>query len=133
MGPLTRSVRDAAVTLNAIAGHDPRDDTSSRAPVGDYLPPSRNASIRGVRIGVPENFYFDRLDPEVEAAVRAMARVAETLGARGGARASARHRRAERRRPRHPAGGSLRADGALPRRAATISAPTCWRCSTRAA
>ena len=69
MGPLTRSVRDAAVVLNVIAGFDPRDDTSSRRPVENYLP-APGAGIRGVRIGVPENFYFDHLDQEVDAAVR---------------------------------------------------------------
>ena len=55
-------------------------DTSSRHPVDQYLP-EPNPSIRGVRVGVPENFYYDRLDPDVEAAVRAMARTAASLGA----------------------------------------------------
>jgi len=81
MGPLVRSVRDAAVTLNAIAGRDPRDDSSSRQPVADYLPPPE-VTLDGVRIGLPENFYFERLDPAADQAVRAMARVAESLGAR---------------------------------------------------
>ncbi|MCX6638637.1 MAG: amidase, partial [Acidobacteria bacterium] len=81
MGPLARSVRDAAATLNLIAGHDPRDDSSSRQPVRDYLPPPE-AGLTGVRIGLPENFFFERLDAAVDAAVRAMARLAESLGAR---------------------------------------------------
>jgi aspartyl-tRNA(Asn)/glutamyl-tRNA(Gln) amidotransferase subunit A len=81
MGPLTRTVRDAALTLNAIAGYDPREETSSREPVADSLPAPR-VSIRDVRIGLPENFYFEKLDPEVEQAVRNMAEVAERLGAR---------------------------------------------------
>ena len=80
MGPLARTARDAAVTLQAIAGFDTRDETSSREPVDNYLP-AENCSIRGVRIGLPENFYFDRLDPEVDSAVRRMAANAETLGA----------------------------------------------------
>jgi len=80
MGPLTRSVRDAAVTLQALAGFDPRDDTSSREPVPVYLPPE-DPSLNGVRIGLPENFYFDRLQPEVAAAVRRMVGTAESLGA----------------------------------------------------
>ena len=80
MGPLARSVRDAAVVLNAIAGRDSRDDTSSRRAVEDYVP-EEEPSIRGVRVGVPENFYFDRLDEDVEAAVRGMAAKAEALGA----------------------------------------------------
>lgn len=81
MGPLTRSARDAALTLQAIAGFDPRDETSAQVPVGDYLPPA-GCSVHDVRIGLPENFYFDRLDPDVDAAVRGMAAKAESLGAR---------------------------------------------------
>jgi aspartyl-tRNA(Asn)/glutamyl-tRNA(Gln) amidotransferase subunit A len=80
MGPLARSVRDAAMVLNAIAGHDPRDEASSRRPVEDYAPPA-GVSIGGVRVGVPENFYFDRLDPDVESGVRGLLRLAATLGA----------------------------------------------------
>jgi aspartyl-tRNA(Asn)/glutamyl-tRNA(Gln) amidotransferase subunit A len=81
MGPLTRSVRDAAVTLAAIAGFDPRDETSSQEPVGPYLP-APDCSIRNVRIGLPQNFYLERLDPDVDMAVRRMAATAESLGAR---------------------------------------------------
>ncbi|PYT23039.1 MAG: Asp-tRNA(Asn)/Glu-tRNA(Gln) amidotransferase GatCAB subunit A [Acidobacteria bacterium] len=81
MGPLTRSARDAAVVLEAIAGCDPRDDTSSREPVGDYVPET-GCSIREVRIGLPQNFYLERLDADVDVAVRKMAATAESLGAR---------------------------------------------------
>jgi Asp-tRNA(Asn)/Glu-tRNA(Gln) amidotransferase A subunit family amidase len=81
MGPLARSVRDAAATLNLIAGHDARDDSSSLEPVRDYMP-LPEADLTGVRIGLPENFFFERLDPAVDAAVRAMARAAGSLGAR---------------------------------------------------
>lgn len=80
MGPLTRTVRDAAVVLQALAGRDERDETSSHAPVDTYLPPA-GVSIRGLRVGVPENFYFDRVEPEVAAAVRKMVELAESLGA----------------------------------------------------
>jgi len=80
MGPLTRSVRDAAVVLEALAGHDPRDETSSRRPVGRYVPET-GCSIRGLRIGLPENFFLDRIDPAVDAAVRGMAETAARLGA----------------------------------------------------
>jgi aspartyl-tRNA(Asn)/glutamyl-tRNA(Gln) amidotransferase subunit A len=81
MGPLARSVRDAAAVLNAIAGFDPRDESSSRAPVPDFVPPEE-VSIAGVRIGVPENYYFDAVDETVARAVRSAAKAAETLGAR---------------------------------------------------
>ena len=80
MGPLTRSVRDAGAVLNGIAGYDPRDETSSRRPVENYVP-DIEPSIRGLRIGLPENFYFERLDPDVDAAVRAAFHAAESYGA----------------------------------------------------
>jgi aspartyl-tRNA(Asn)/glutamyl-tRNA(Gln) amidotransferase subunit A len=80
VGPLTNSVRDAAIMLNAIAGHDPADDSSSRHPVVDFVPDD-HGSVRGLRIGFPENFYFERLDADVEMGVRgALARL-ESLGA----------------------------------------------------
>jgi aspartyl-tRNA(Asn)/glutamyl-tRNA(Gln) amidotransferase subunit A len=81
MGPLTRSVRDAAVTLEALAGYDGRDDTSSRRPVEGYTP-EPGCSIAGLRVGLAENFYCERLQPEVAAAVRGAAGRAESLGAR---------------------------------------------------
>ena len=81
MGPLARSARDAAVVLDAIAGYDRRDDTSSRRPVDAYVP-EEQPSLAGLRIGVPQNFYFDRVDPEVAASVQAMVQRAEALGAR---------------------------------------------------
>jgi aspartyl-tRNA(Asn)/glutamyl-tRNA(Gln) amidotransferase subunit A len=80
MGPLTRSVRDAAIVMNAIAGYDRRDPASSRRPVVDYIP-EEGCSIRGVRIGFPENFFFDRLDLDVESGVRGAIARAESLGA----------------------------------------------------
>jgi aspartyl-tRNA(Asn)/glutamyl-tRNA(Gln) amidotransferase subunit A len=80
MGPLTRSVRDAGAALNAIAGYDPRDSSSSRRPVDNYVP-EPEPSLHAVRIGLPENFYFERLDPAVDAAVRNALRKAESLGA----------------------------------------------------
>jgi len=80
MGPLTRTVRDAALVLNSIAGYDRRDGTSSRRPVVDFVPED-GCGIRGVRIGVPRNFFFERLDADVESSVRAAIASAESLGA----------------------------------------------------
>jgi aspartyl-tRNA(Asn)/glutamyl-tRNA(Gln) amidotransferase subunit A len=80
MGPLTRSVRDAAIFLNAIAGRDRRDQTSSRRPVIDFVP-EEGCSLRGMRIGFPENFYFERLDPDVESSVRGAIARAASMGA----------------------------------------------------
>ena len=80
MGPLTRTVRDAALVLNAIAGKDVRDDTSSHRRVVDFVP-EEDSHIRGVRVGLPENYFFDRLDTEVEVAVRGAIARAESLRA----------------------------------------------------
>lgn len=80
MGPLTGSVRDAALLLNALAGFDPRDETSSRRPVQDYRPPERR-SLEGLRLGLPENFYFERVAPAAAEGVRRAASEAERLGA----------------------------------------------------
>ncbi len=81
MGPLTRSVRDAALALAAMAGYDPRDETSSRQPVDAYLP-GREAAIRDVRIGVPANYYFEKADTAAAAAVHRMVEIARDLGSR---------------------------------------------------
>ena len=80
MGPLTRSVRDAAILLNAIAGYDARDDTSSQHPVPDFEPPPE-PSLRGIRVGLAQNFFFDRVDREVAQAVQSAASRAEHAGA----------------------------------------------------
>ncbi|MBL8177683.1 MAG: amidase [Bryobacterales bacterium] len=80
MGPLTRSVRDSAVVLQALAGYDSRDHTCSNRAVDSYLP-AQTRSLSGLRIGVPTNFYFDRIHPGIAAATEAMAEAAERLGA----------------------------------------------------
>ena len=70
VGPLTRTVADAAVCLNALAGYDPRDPGSVDIPAEDYTT-ALGKDVKGLRIGVPTNYYFAPIDPEVEAAVRA--------------------------------------------------------------
>jgi amidase len=80
VGPLTRSVADAAVMLQAIAGPDPLDPTSSRAAIPDYLA-ALEQGVEGVRIGVDEQFITARAHPEVSAAVLAAVRLLEDLGA----------------------------------------------------
>ncbi|MFJ8149105.1 amidase [Streptomyces sp. NPDC096048] len=78
VGPLTRTVQDAALVLSATAGHDPRDPASVSGPTPDRFP---GGDLRGLRVGVPRNHYFDRVTPEVEESVRgAIERLAE-LGA----------------------------------------------------
>lgn len=68
-GPLTRTVGDAAVTLGALAGYDARDPGSADVPVGDYLV-ELEQGVRGLRIGVPRNYFFEHIEPEVERNVR---------------------------------------------------------------
>ncbi len=68
IGPLAGSVRDAATLLSIIAGHDPRDATSSLAPVPDYAAESDKPAA-GLRIGVPAEYFAEGLDPEVRAAI----------------------------------------------------------------
>src|SRR5439155_20018596 len=69
LGPMTRPVRDAAIMLGIIAGHDPRDATTSRRRVPDYAA-ALEAPVKGLRVGVPENYYFDGVAPEIAAGVR---------------------------------------------------------------
>jgi aspartyl-tRNA(Asn)/glutamyl-tRNA(Gln) amidotransferase subunit A len=80
VGPLARTVRDAAALLNVIAGYDSRDPASVHSLVTDYVPEA-GCSIRGLRLGVPEAYFFDRLDGEVEQAVRGSIARAASLGA----------------------------------------------------
>ncbi|MGY0070247.1 amidase [Streptomyces sp. QTS137] len=78
VGPLTRTVQDVALVLSATAGHDPRDPASVSGPMLDRFP---GGDLRGLKVGVPRNHYFDRVTPEVEESVRgAIERLVE-LGA----------------------------------------------------
>lgn len=81
VGPLARTARDCARLLGAIAGHDPHDPTSSAEPVPDYEA-SLDGDIRGLVIGVPTNFFFDGVDPEVQKAFEAAMQVLEARGAK---------------------------------------------------
>ncbi len=67
-GPITRTVEDAALMLNAIAGYDPSDANSVRVPVEDYTA-ALGAGVRGLRIGVPRDYFYGNLESEVAAAV----------------------------------------------------------------
>ena len=80
LGPLTRTVADAALLLETVAGYDARDPTSSRRSV-PYYQRLLDGSVAALRVGVPENYYFDGVDAEVDAAVRAATTVLAGLGA----------------------------------------------------
>jgi len=80
IGPLTKDVTDCALVMNAIAGHDPRDSTSLPYPVPDYtrwLVPD----LRGLRLGVPREYFVEGMQRGVEEAIRAAVAKLEELGA----------------------------------------------------
>jgi aspartyl-tRNA(Asn)/glutamyl-tRNA(Gln) amidotransferase subunit A len=81
IGPFARRVEDAALVLQAIAGPDPMDSTSVPEPVPDYRA-ALGGGIRGLRIGIPDEYFIEGMDAEVESAVRAAIRTLESLGAR---------------------------------------------------
>ncbi len=80
VGPLSKSVSDAACMLKAVAGHDKRDSTSAPLPVPDY-PALLTGDIRGKRVGVPKEYFIEGLDPEIEACVRKSIALMEENGA----------------------------------------------------
>ena len=80
IGPITRDVTDCALVLNAICGHDNMDSTSTAAPVPDFTK-SLVADVKGLKIGLPKEYFVDGIDPEIETAVRNVAKKYEELGA----------------------------------------------------
>jgi len=80
VGPITRTVRDNVLMFEAIAGQDPRDATSSPLPVPDVLSTLDNG-VKGLKVGVPENYFYDEVTPEIAALVRASLDVLEAAGA----------------------------------------------------
>jgi aspartyl-tRNA(Asn)/glutamyl-tRNA(Gln) amidotransferase subunit A len=81
IGPFTKDVTDAAALLQVVAGHDPCDSTSVDAPVPDYSA-GLEGGVEGLRLGVPDEYFIEGLDPEVERAVHAGIEVLRSLGAR---------------------------------------------------
>src|SRR5262249_1253351 len=80
VGPLARTVRDAALLLGVIAGHDPLDATSSPRPVPDYAA-ALEGDVAGLRVGVAGGFYAEGLDAEVERTLAEALAVLRSLGA----------------------------------------------------
>ena len=79
-GPLTKTVRDAALILNTIAGADPRDSTCRKESVPDYTA-NLDRELRGTRLGLPKEYLTDGIDPEVRRAVDTAVKHFESLGA----------------------------------------------------
>jgi aspartyl-tRNA(Asn)/glutamyl-tRNA(Gln) amidotransferase subunit A len=80
IGPITKTVRDAALIMNAIAGHDPQDSTSLGEPVPDFNASLGN-DLRSVRLGVPKEYMIEGIDPQVRAAIDAAVEQLNSLGA----------------------------------------------------
>lgn len=79
-GPMTRTVEDCALMFGAIAGHDPRDPITARAPVQDYVA-GLGDGVKGLRIGVVPGYFFHHLQPPVHAAVTQALETFQQLGA----------------------------------------------------
>jgi len=69
VGPMTKDVRDSALLLQVLAGRDPADSTSANRPVPDYAA-ALTGAIKGIRVGVPKEYFVSGMQPEVEKAVR---------------------------------------------------------------
>jgi aspartyl-tRNA(Asn)/glutamyl-tRNA(Gln) amidotransferase subunit A len=81
IGPFGKDVRDIALLMNGISGHEPRDSTSVDIPVPDYTRALIN-DVRSMVLGVPREYFIEGIDPEVESAVREAIRTLEKLGAK---------------------------------------------------
>src|SRR5262245_14692966 len=79
-GPMARTVEDCALMLQALAGHDPADPASSREPVSDYTA-GLASGVRRLRVGIPRDYFFHDVKPEVTAAFEAAVQALRGLGA----------------------------------------------------
>lgn len=80
IGPITKTVEDTAILMNVLAGHDRRDSTSSNQPVPDYTKALRR-DVKGLRIGLPKEYFVKGLDKDVEEKVKAAAETFKKMGA----------------------------------------------------
>jgi aspartyl-tRNA(Asn)/glutamyl-tRNA(Gln) amidotransferase subunit A len=80
VGPLTKTVRDSALIMNAIAGHDPQDSTSLNEPVPDYTA-ALGRDLKGIRLGLPKEYMIEGIDPQVKTAIDAAIKQLQSLGA----------------------------------------------------
>lgn len=80
IGPITKDVTDCAYVMNVISGHDEMDSTSSQAQVPDFTK-SLIADVKGLKIGLPKEYFVAGMDSEVENAIREVAKTYEKLGA----------------------------------------------------
>ena len=81
IGPITKDVEDCAIMMNAISGYDPYDSTSVNIEVPDYKG-FLLKDVKGIRIGIPEEYFVEGMDPEVERSIREAIKLFETWGAK---------------------------------------------------
>jgi aspartyl-tRNA(Asn)/glutamyl-tRNA(Gln) amidotransferase subunit A len=79
-GPMTKTVADCAAMLQVIAGYDPKDPTTSREPVPDYTK-ALTGNVKGVKIGIPKNYFFDNVNPQLDKSVKASIQKLVDMGA----------------------------------------------------
>jgi len=80
VGPLTKTVRDSAMIMNTMAGHDPQDSTSLNEPVPDYTK-NLGRDLKGMRLGLPKEYMIEGIDPQVKSAVDVALKQLQSLGA----------------------------------------------------
>jgi aspartyl-tRNA(Asn)/glutamyl-tRNA(Gln) amidotransferase subunit A len=80
IGPITKNVRDAAIVMNTISGHDPYDSTSAPLPVPDFTA-ALGKDIKGLKLGVPKEYFIEGMEKEVEVLVKEAIKKLEALGA----------------------------------------------------
>ncbi len=81
IGPITKDVTDSALLMNVIGGHDPKDSTSADLPSPDFMKALKK-DVKGMKIGLPKEYFIEGMDPAVEKAVRDAVKTLEGLGAR---------------------------------------------------
>src|SRR5438552_17038494 len=80
VGPLTKTVRDSALIMNAMSGHDPQDSTSLNEPVPDYTK-NLGRDLEGMHLGLPKEYMIEGIDPQVKSAIDVAIKQLESLGA----------------------------------------------------
>lgn len=80
IGPITKTVQDAAILLNVIAGPDPLDSTSADQPVPDFTKALKKKDVKKLKLGIPKEYFTEGLDPEVEQAIRTAIEEFKNLG-----------------------------------------------------
>ncbi|MEW6419176.1 MAG: Asp-tRNA(Asn)/Glu-tRNA(Gln) amidotransferase subunit GatA [Nitrospirota bacterium] len=80
IGPITKNVRDSAILMNIISGHDPLDSTSAPVPLSDFTA-VLGKDIKGIKIGIPKEYFIEGMDKEVEVSVKGAIKKLESLGA----------------------------------------------------